>query len=185
MLQVGVSTKWQLILSGNGGRLLLIMPEKYSLLPFHPHYAQEIVHWITSATEATQWANTAWPVNSAVFARWHADPEIQPYILMAGSDLVGYGELWLDATEQEVELARLLIAPTHRGQGNGQRLVHELLAQAALTGCPTAFIRVVPENGVVVRCYRCCGFVDVSPAEQARFNLGQPVAYLWLRSALI
>ncbi len=37
--------------------------------------------------------------------------------------LVGYGELWLDAEENEVKLARLIVAPELRGRGLGQRLV--------------------------------------------------------------
>jgi ribosomal protein S18 acetylase RimI-like enzyme len=156
------------------------MPEQLALIPFQPQYAPEIALWVTSATEASQWANTQWPVDPAVFARWHADPEVQPYVLVDGATLVGYGELWLDATEQEVELARLLITPARRGQGIGQRLVRELLAQAALTGYPTAFIRVVPENIPAIYCYRRSGFVEVTPEEQQRFNQGQPVAYLWL-----
>ncbi len=38
--------------------------------------------------------------------RWHADPEVQPYMLTHGATLLGYGELWVDVVEQEVELAR-------------------------------------------------------------------------------
>ena len=66
----------------------------------------------------------------------------------------------------------------------GRLLVSKLLEQAAPTGYPAAFVRVVPENGAALACYRAAGFTPVSAEEQGRFNEGQPVEYVWLRRAL-
>lgn len=48
-----------------------------SLRPFTPRDADAICDWPRSLYEAQHWAgpNTAWPLPSAVFERWHADGE--------------------------------------------------------------------------------------------------------------
>jgi hypothetical protein len=55
-----------------------------------------------------------WPVDAPVFRRWHADPDVRPYVLCEGNTPVGYGEVWTDDAEQEVELARIIVRPASR-----------------------------------------------------------------------
>ncbi len=55
------------------------------------------------------------------------------------------GEVWLDDEEEEVELARLIVAPSHRGRGIGRQLVSELV-ELARAGYPDVFVRVHPDN---------------------------------------
>lgn len=160
------------------------MAEEFVLHPFRPRDAPLVAGWVTSAGVAANWAGTAWPVAAAVFERWHADPEIRAFVLNEAAEPVAYGEVWVDAAEQEVELGRLLVAPSRRGQGVGRRLVRLLLEQAALSGFGVAFVRVVPENDVALRCYRHSGFEAVAPDEQQRHNQGQPVAYVWMQYRL-
>jgi len=95
---------------------------------------------------------------------------------------VAYGELWLDDEEGEVELARLLVAPEHRGQGLGRVLVRELVAHARTTHpeLPDVILRVRPENAQAIRAYVAAGFVDVPAGEQATWNEGQRFAYHWM-----
>jgi ribosomal protein S18 acetylase RimI-like enzyme len=156
------------------------------LVPFQPSHAVEISGWATSAEEASQWAGSGcpFPVDAARFAVWHADPDIQPYVLYADGVLIGYGEVWADSDEQEVELARLIVKPAHRGRGIGRQLVALLLEQAQATGYPDAFVRVVPENAAAIACYRRAEFLPVSAVEQQQFNQGQPVEYLWMQREL-
>jgi ribosomal protein S18 acetylase RimI-like enzyme len=111
-----------------------------------------------------------------VVQRWHDDPDVHPFILTDGATLLAYGEVWVDVVEQEVELARLIVAPGQRGQGLGVALVRMLLEEASSTGYPRAFLRVVPDNHVAIRCYLRAGFTVLSPAEQQTFNRGQPIA---------
>ncbi len=120
-----------------------------------------------------------------MFGRWRADPDVNPYVLCDVEEPVGYGEVWIDEPEKEVELARILVSPDYRGRGVGRRLVRRLLERAARSGLPDAFVRVVPENGAALACYRDAGFSPVSEEEREEFNRGQPVDYVWMHYPLV
>ena len=156
------------------------------LREFRESDAREVARWPSSLAEVRRWAGSdpGWPVDVAVFGRWHADPDVRPYILGEGEEPIGYGEVWVDEPEQEVELARIIISPDQRGRGVGRRLVRQLLERAALAGLPDAFVRVVPENVAAIGCYRGAGFSPVSEPEREEFNRGQPVDYVWMHYPL-
>ncbi len=155
------------------------------VLDFGEVHAREIVRWATSVEEVRRWAGSAgWPVDVSVFRRWHADPDVRPYVLCEGETPIGYGEVWTDAAEREVELARIILRPASRGRGAGRRFVGLLLERASLSGFPEAFVRVVPENDAAIACYRGAGFSTVPEPEREEFNRGQPVDYVWLRRPL-
>src|SRR5215204_5611994 len=99
------------------------------LVEFREPDAREVVRWPTSAGEVRLWAGSGcgWPVDASVFRRWHAEPEVKPYVLHDSKAMVGYGELWTDESEQEVELARIIVNPDHRCRGVGKLLVGLLL----------------------------------------------------------
>src|SRR5215210_1513707 len=105
--------------------------------------AWEVERWPTSGEDVRRWAGSdpGWPVDASVFGRWHADPDVKPYVMWDGETPVGYGEVWVDEAEQEVELARIIVSPADRGRGVGKRLVGMLLERAALYGLPDAFAR--------------------------------------------
>jgi ribosomal protein S18 acetylase RimI-like enzyme len=163
------------------------MSRSESLREFRDPDAREVARWPVSTEEVSLWAGSAggWPVAASEFRRWHEDPDVHPYVLHDGETLVGYGELWIDEPEQEVELARIIVNPADRGRGVGKRLVVLLLERASLTDLPDAFVRVVPENGAAIACYRGAGFSLVSETEREEFNRGQPVDYVWMHYPLV
>ena len=124
-----------------------------SLAPFHAAHARELAGWAATAEEARRWGgqDVVWPMAASVFSAWHADPGVRPFVLARGGVLLGYGEVWIDADEREVELARVIVRPERRGQGLGRLLVRLLLEQAAETGYQAAFVRVVPDNAACTR----------------------------------
>jgi ribosomal protein S18 acetylase RimI-like enzyme len=95
---------------------------------------------------------------------------------------VGYGEIWEDAAADEAELARLIVDPAARGRGIGRALVRELLAEARGRGWASVWLRVAPDNEPALHAYAAAAFSRASPEEEAAFNEGQPVAYVWLRA---
>lgn len=152
------------------------------LRPFDAGVAPQVSSWATSADEVWAWCSRRdAPVPAEVIIDWSSAADVEAYTLVEGDELIGYGELWLDDEEMEVELARLIVAPAHRRLGAGRQLV------AALTGLahqrqPLAVLRVHPGNTAARRCYAAAGFERVTSAEEAEWNVHQPVAYVWMVS---
>lgn len=104
-------------------------------------------------------------------------PEVHASIIAPAA----YGEVWADADEREVELARILVDPARRRRGLGARVVAALLERAVGFGYPDAFVRVVPDNDAAIRLYERAGFRRLPQRDEERCNRGQPLAYVWLR----
>ena len=156
------------------------------LLEFRESDARQVAGWPTSTEDVRRWAGSdpGWPVDVSVFGRWHAEPDVKPYVMRDGKTPVGYGEVWIDEAEQEIELARILVNPARRGRGVGKLLVRLLLERASLYELPDAFVRVVPDNHAALACYRGAGLSPVSESEREEFNRGQPVDYVWMHCPL-
>jgi ribosomal protein S18 acetylase RimI-like enzyme len=108
-----------------------------------------------------------------------------PFVLRDdGGRLVGYGELWEDRDADEAELARVVVDPRARGRGVGRTLARALADEAHRRGFGHIWLRVVATNQPALAAYRAVGFVRASPEEEAAFNEGQPVTYLWLRDTV-
>jgi [ribosomal protein S18]-alanine N-acetyltransferase len=141
-----------------------------------------VLGWIASADELEAWASRRdFPLRREVLADWHRDPGVHPYLLLADEGLYGYGEVWEDREEDEVELARIVVAPSERGRGLGRALVRLLAAEAAAMGFRDVWVRVGPWNAPALACYSSAGFVRATPEEEECFNRGQPHEYVWLR----
>jgi len=155
------------------------------LHPFAEHHAIDISHWPLNAEEAVAWAgvDTEFPIASDLFQRWHQDADVHAFVADDNGFEVAYGELWVDHQEHEVELARIIVHPSHRGIGVGRAFVTSLLQEAAKYGMPNIFLRVIPNNFAAIRCYENCGFLRVDPTEEKFFNERQPRQYAWFRYA--
>jgi ribosomal protein S18 acetylase RimI-like enzyme len=122
------------------------------------------------------------PIDPSVVREWWGVADVEPWVMDAPDGvLTAYGELWLDALEDEVELARLIVAPERRGQGFGKLLVHALLRRAQLTDLATTMLRVEPDNEIAIGCYLACGFEPLGPTESAEWNVGQRRDWFWMR----
>jgi [ribosomal protein S18]-alanine N-acetyltransferase len=112
---------------------------------------------------------------------WWATEDVTPWLMTdADGALTGYGEIWVEEDEDEVELARLIVPPDLRGRGLGKQLVRALLPKAAETGMGTTFLRVMPDNDVAIGCYLACGFERLGPEESAVWNEGQKREWVWM-----
>jgi ribosomal-protein-alanine N-acetyltransferase len=154
-----------------------------SLLPFAPSDAALVSSWAVGNDVVRAWcAAEGDSVPAEVVVGWSEADDVESYLFGADDAPVAYGELWLDDEEGEVELARLLVAPEHRGQGIGRALVNALVEQARRTHpeLPVVILRVRPENAQAIRAYAAAGFVALPAEEQATFNEGQRFEYLWM-----
>ncbi|NEA54137.1 GNAT family N-acetyltransferase [Streptomyces sp. SID13666] len=152
------------------------------LLPFDRTHAVMVAGWPLTPAEVSMWCGLReFPLPACTVEAWQQADDVRAHLLVDGERPIGYGELWIDAEEQEIELARIIVAPDARGNGHGRTLVRELLAQALLTGHTAVFLRVHPDNDRALRCYRAAGFAPVHPRLAESWNAVQPVAYVWLR----
>ena len=144
--------------------------------PFPAGLAVLVSSWAGTAGEVLMWCGlAAAPVPAGQIEAWADEDGVQPFGLYRDEQLVGYGELWVDDDEAEVELARLIVDPRERGQGLGRYLVAELAGRARSVH-PLVFLRVHPANLAAQRCYAAAGFQPVTPEQAAEWNTGQPVA---------
>ncbi|WP_327637527.1 GNAT family N-acetyltransferase [Kribbella sp. NBC_00482] len=152
---------------------------------FDAGYGVQVADWAANAKEvALLSGRVVYPFPDELRTSWReADSDIHPYLLFDGDRPVGYGEVWLDDEEDEVELARIIVDPKVRGRGIGGELVRALLGPALDAGYSEVFVRVRPENAPAIRAYHGSGFVDVPAALMEEWNDGQPVPYRWMRYA--
>jgi ribosomal protein S18 acetylase RimI-like enzyme len=155
------------------------------LQPFDPDYAELVSSWAVGDEVVRAWcAVEGDQVPADVVAGWSLADDVEAYLFSECPDdpPVAYGELWLDDEEGEVELARLLVAPEHRGRGVGRALTTALTGRARTTHpeLPAVILRVRPENAQAIRAYVAAGFVPVPAEEQATWNEGQRFAYHWM-----
>lgn len=138
--------------------------------------------WSESEAETLMWCSSQeHPVSADRVRSWWEPSDVEPYLAFgAGPAPVAYGELWLEPEEDEVELARLIVAPSLRGRGFGRALVAALVDRAAATGLRSVILRVNPSNEVALRCYRSSGFRELDAERNAEWNQGQPATYTWM-----
>jgi GNAT superfamily N-acetyltransferase len=153
------------------------------LAPFDLMHADVVAGWAATPADLDRWASLREAPTAETFAAWMAEPGCSAFLLCADRP-VAYGELWLSRPEDEVELARLLVAPDARGRGVGRALVSLLVEEARALSVSTAWVRVVPENEPALRCYAAAGFARAPADMEAAFNAAQPRTYRWLRRGL-
>lgn len=151
------------------------------LTPCPPGLAAMVSSWAPTVAEVSAWCSRAdAPVPPDVIVGWGARSDVRAYVLRTAADMpIAYGELWIDDDEHEVEIARVLVDPAHRGGGVGRALTSALVA-AAREHHDAVFLRVEPGNDAALACYRAAGFTRVPPADEAAWNHGQPRDYVWL-----
>lgn len=153
------------------------------LRSFSGEYTAVVAGWATSAREvALLCGREEFPFPGGLLTSWRAvSDDIRAYLYFEGETPVAYGELWLDDEEDEVELARIIVAPEVRGRGVGTEFVRALLAPAKSAGHADIFLRVRPDNEPAIRTYLRVGFLPVDDALAAEWNEPQPINYTWLR----
>jgi ribosomal-protein-alanine N-acetyltransferase len=78
-------------------------------------------------------------------------------LLIAMSDGFALGRVAAD----EAEVLTVAVAPGARRQGLGQRLLSDLVAQAAARGAATVFLEVAADNDPARALYHAAGFAEV------------------------
>ena len=153
------------------------------LRPFDGEYAATVADWAVTAHEVSLLCERdEFPFPAELLTSWpKVADDIKSFLFLDGETPVGYGELWLDDEEDEVELARIIVAAQLRRTGLWRVLVRELVSQAVAAGYRDVFMRVHPDNDAALGSYRAAGFVPVAPELTAAWNEPQPFDYVWLQ----
>ena len=118
--------------------------------------------------EAQLFATDAWSE-----ATWWGELAGRPrrsYVVLAGTGGVDGtdgtdgidGYAGVDLGGDVADVMTVAVAPGHRGQGLGDRLVAELLRRAAAGGAGSVMLEVRADNGPARRLYERHGFAEVS-----------------------
>ena len=153
------------------------------LAPFIPAHGDLVAGWAATPLDLDRWSSLDRAPTAETFAGWLAEPGTHARLLI-GDRPMAYGELWVSEEEDEVEFARLLVAPDCRSRGVGRTLVRLLVEGSRGLPISTAWVRVVPENVAALRCYTAAGFSHASIEVEAQLNAVQPRSYRWLSLTL-
>lgn len=152
------------------------------LISFSPSDAAIVASWPETADEMVAWCGVKTPtILPETIASWSEAADVAAFVYVVDGAIVGYGELWFDDDEEEVELAHLIVDPNGRNQSTG-RLMVEALTAAARSRHDLVVLRVRSENSAARRCYQNAGFERVAPEEEAEWNKHQPHRYVWMRA---
>ena len=153
---------------------------KESLEPFHQDHGPVVAAWPQSRAEIEAWCGLDQELLSGdQVVAWAAASDVRAFVFTDRTELLGYGELWIDDEAGEVELAHLIIDPAKRNRSFGQKMVG-LLVSAARRHHRLVVLRVRAENRPAIACYQRAGFRPASSEEEAAWNVGQPHRYRWM-----
>jgi ribosomal-protein-alanine N-acetyltransferase len=154
---------------------------RLTLRPFEPRHAELVSSWAPTAPEVWRWVSRRTvPVPPTAVLGWADEDDSLTYVAHLADEPVAFAQIWIEDGEDDAEVARVLVAPEHRGRGIGREVVLAL-AEVARRYKPQVALRVVPDNEPALRAYTAAGFARVTPQEETDFNEGQPVAFVWMR----
>lgn len=136
----------------------------YVLRPFRRTDHDALVSWIRSAEELRHFTGSAlrWPLDvdqvraledlvlRFPFTLVHEDRPDEP---------VGHAEL-VQTDDEVARIARVVIAPEHRGRGLGSTLMRLVLDEARRADYRRVTLNVAAENTAALTTYRRLGFED-------------------------
>ena len=143
------------------------------LRAFRREHAPIVASWVQTERDLLWLApGTRPPLTPRKILAWRSELN-SPQVLFAKPDRspCGYGELnRMRSDPTRYWLGHVIVAPSHRGQGVGQRLVEMLLVQAfnVRKGKSVSLV-VFPENQAATACYGRCGFT-VTREEHHQFR---------------
>ena len=131
------------------------------------HEMQQLQRWFNNAEQLHIWGGDSfdYPCTAQQFIAQLCRPASQSYSLITAntSHLVGFGQL-CDRFGCH-HLARLVIAPTHRGKGLARTLIYELFIKALAEQQKPFSLYVHRHNTLALQLYIALGFVVTPPPE--------------------
>ena len=128
----------------------------------------EVASWIRSARECELWAGPRlpFPLDVTVLPARIDFDEARTFAMSSGDRLVAFGQIVPKALRR-AHLARIIVAPTVRGRGHGERLIRSLIDEARRQAHLRISLNVDRANGPAIALYSKVGFLEVPrPADE-------------------
>ena len=126
-----------------------------------------LMTWFNSEESCRNWAgpNFDYPFTQDSFLRDLRWEEVDCYSgVDSDGDFSAFGQIYERAGR--THLARLAVAPEHRGLGLGHRLLAALMSEGRTTFGDRDFsLFVYPDNSAAIACYTKAGFRDAEPPD--------------------
>lgn len=137
------------------------------------NHFRELMNWLPDQRSCAFWASPEFPFpfTEATFME-HVRPELPSFSLIGDDqELLGFGQYYLRVGR--CHLARLIIAPRHRGQGLATFVVHGLCERGIQSlGVRECSLFVLSDNILAARLYRRLGFAEASyPGEMPPYGV--------------
>jgi ribosomal-protein-alanine N-acetyltransferase len=120
--------------------------------------------WVKDADTCLRWAGPKlkFPFEPGRLPALLAEPGAFSFVMSRGpAEALGFGQFWVREAGV-AHLARIILAPSARGQGLGSSLCHLLMEQAAMdTGASAFTLRVYRDNHPALTIYESLGFAVV------------------------
>jgi ribosomal protein S18 acetylase RimI-like enzyme len=143
------------------------------LRTFRPVDDLELIRWVPDAATLRLFAGQTltWPLDPPQLEALRGDARVLAWTAWApeagGAPEVAVGHAELVRTDpQRIVLARVIVAPEHRGRGFGRQLVEAVLAEASRRGASRVALNVLRDNVAAMRLYRAVGFEPVAGVVQ-------------------
>ena len=152
-------------------------------VPYETKYAREVISWPRDARELAMWTSRRERPTEETLRAWSETAGGEAFVFLQDGVPCAYAELWEEPDDDEAEVARVIVAPSHRRRGVARAVVGSLAEEARSRGYGNVVLRVVPENEGAIACYGQAGFVRASEELAAILNEGQPQRYVWMSYA--
>lgn len=123
-------------------------------------HIRALMSWFDDAPSVRTWGGPRfrYPFNERTFRDDLKLQDMHSYALIGDSpEMIAFGQTYLKAGRGH--LARLAVAPSHRGKGVGVALVERMVEKAREQfACSEYSLYVLSENAAARRCYEKAGF---------------------------
>ena len=121
----------------------------------------EVASWIRSPRECELWAGPRlpFPLDVTVLPARIDFDEARTFAMSSGDRLVAFGQIVPKALRR-AHLARVIVAPTVRGRGHGERLIRSLIDEARRQSHQRISLNVDRENVAAIALYSKLGFLE-------------------------
>lgn len=133
----------------------------------------DVTSWITGSDACRQWAGPSvnYPFSLDSIDESLSIAKHRSYVLVdENSSILGFGQL-LEKPNGRIHLARIIVNPKARGNGNGRKLCKMLMKEAKdCFGAKLFSLNVYLDNFVAISLYRGLGFKNSEPPQDSKLD---------------